>query len=94
MTTEHTVDELYELAYPEYDEADAELYSLPLKFVVDSVMTQNALVDFMENTKKVPAAHFDNEAFINGSRRILQLRQQGTGKIRLYGQLFSVCFSR
>jgi hypothetical protein len=75
LTTEHTVDDLYKLAYPEFHATQAELYSLPLKYVLDSIMTQNVLVDFKENTKRLSAAHFDNEAFMNGSRRILQFRQ-------------------
>ncbi|CAF3076558.1 unnamed protein product, partial [Rotaria sp. Silwood2] len=75
FTTEHTIDDLYKLAYPEYSQAQVELYSLPLKFILDLVMTEDALVDFNSNTKKLSAAHFDSEAFINGSRRILQLRQ-------------------
>ncbi|CAF1238469.1 unnamed protein product [Rotaria sordida] len=75
FTKEHTIDDLYKLAYPKYNEAEVELHSLPLKFILDFVMTENALVDFNPNTKKLSPAHFDSEAFINGSRRILQLRK-------------------
>ena len=74
FTEEHTIDDLYRLAHPEYSEAEVQLYSLPLKFILDNIMTQNALVDFNSKTKKLSAAHFDSEAFKNGSRRILQLR--------------------
>ncbi|CAF2841610.1 unnamed protein product [Rotaria sp. Silwood2] len=75
FTKEHTIDDLYKLAYPQYNQAQIKLYSLPLKLILDLVMTEDALVDFNSNTKKLSAAHFDSEAFINGSRRILQLRQ-------------------
>ncbi|CAF2629525.1 unnamed protein product [Rotaria sp. Silwood2] len=75
FTKKQTIDDLYKLAYPEYSQAQVELHSLPLKFTLDFVMTEDALVDFNTNTKKLSAAHFDSEAFINGSRRILQLRQ-------------------
>ena len=40
-------------------------------------MTKNVLVDFDEKTKKVSTAHYDSEAFVNSSRRILQFRQIG-----------------
>ena len=75
FTTEHTVDDLYELAYPELTSDQAESYSLPLKYVIDSLMTNDALMDFKESTKRLSAAHFDNEAFANSSRRILHARQ-------------------
>jgi len=73
--TEHTIDDLYKLAYPEYNAAQIMLYSLPLEFNLDYIMTYNVLVDFNPNTKTLPAAHFDSEAFINSSKRILQLRK-------------------
>ncbi|UJR16530.1 hypothetical protein I4U23_003430 [Adineta vaga] len=73
---EYTIDELYKLAHPEYNDAQVELYSYPLKFTLDLVMTHNALVDFDPDTRKLSAAHFDSEAFSNGSRRILQLRKK------------------
>ena len=41
-------------------------------------MTFDVLVDFDEKTKRVSAAHFDNEAFANASRRILRFRQRST----------------
>jgi len=72
---EYTVDDLYKVAYPTYSEKQLLLYSLPFKFILDSIMIQNVLVDFNPNTKKLSSAHFDSEAFINSSRRILQLRQ-------------------
>ena len=75
FTTEYTIDDLYEIAYPEFNALQAEFYSLPLKFVLDMIMTKNVLMDFDPNTKKLAAAHFDGEAFTNSSRRILQARQ-------------------
>ncbi|CAF2962008.1 unnamed protein product, partial [Rotaria sp. Silwood2] len=86
FTEQHTVDDLYKLAYPQYNEVQLELHSLPLKFVLDFVMTENALVDFDLRTKKLSAAHFDSEAFINGSRRILQLRQIVVNDTRTSGK--------
>jgi hypothetical protein len=44
-------------------------------------MTNDALVDFDEKTRHVSAAHFDDEAFVNASRRILQFRQIGNRMI-------------
>ncbi len=38
-------------------------------------MTYDALVDFDSDTKKLSPAHFDSEAFVNGSRRIRKLRE-------------------
>ncbi|CAF3744029.1 unnamed protein product [Rotaria sp. Silwood1] len=75
LTAEHTIDDLYNLAYPEYNELQVAFNSLPLKFVVDDIITQNVLTDFNDKTKKLAAAHFDDEAFINASKRILQFRQ-------------------
>ena len=77
FATEHTVDDLYGLAYPTFDSFEVSLYSLPFKLVLDAIMTQDVLVDFDEKTKKVATAHFDSEAFLNGSRRIIQLRRIG-----------------
>ncbi|CAF2153694.1 unnamed protein product [Rotaria magnacalcarata] len=76
FTAEHTIDDLYELAHPEYNAFELISCSLPLKFIVDSMITENALVDFDYSTRKVAAAHYDNEAFINASRRILQFRER------------------
>ena len=76
FATEYTIDDLYELIYPKFDSVERSLYTLPLKFVLDSIMTFDVLVDFDEKTKRVSAAHFDNEAFTNASRRILRFRQK------------------
>ncbi|CAF0907544.1 unnamed protein product [Adineta ricciae] len=76
FTKQHTIDDLYKLAYPEYSDAQIEFYSLPLKFTLDLVMTYNALVDLDPDTKKLSPAHFDSETFNNGSRRIILLRQK------------------
>ncbi|CAF3700774.1 unnamed protein product [Rotaria sp. Silwood1] len=75
LTTDHTIDNLYKLAYPEYNELQVASYSLPFKFIVDFIITQNVLTDFDNKTKKLSEAHFDNELFINASKRILQFRQ-------------------
>jgi hypothetical protein len=75
FSTEHTVDDLYELSYPKFDSFEVALYSLPFKLILDNIMTQDVLVDFDEKTKHVSTAHYDSEAFVNGSRRILQFRQ-------------------
>jgi len=75
FSTEYTIDDLYKLAYPSYSQTQIEFYSLPLKFILDVVMTHNTLVDFNSFTKKLSAAHFDSEAFLNGSRRIRQFRE-------------------
>jgi hypothetical protein len=76
FATEYTIDDLYELAHPEYNAFELTSCSLPLKFIVDSMITENALVDFDDSTRKVSAAHYDDEAFINASRRILQFRDR------------------
>lgn len=75
FTMEHTIDDLYELAYPELNDFETGLRALPLKYILDFIMTQNVLTDFKETTKRLAAAHFDNEAFVNSSRRILRFRQ-------------------
>ncbi|CAF3622581.1 unnamed protein product [Rotaria sp. Silwood1] len=75
LTTDHTIDNLYKLAYPEYNELQVAFNSLPFKFIVDFIITQNVLTDFDNKTKKLSEAHFDNELFINASKRILQFRQ-------------------
>ncbi|CAF0845443.1 unnamed protein product [Adineta steineri] len=76
LTNEHTIDDLYEFAYPEYNTLEIEYYSLPLKFILDTILTNNVLVDFHSNTKKLSAAHCDSEAFSNCSRRVIQLKQK------------------
>lgn len=78
FTTEHTIDDLYELAYPHLNDVEASLQALPLKYIMDSIMIQNVLMDFNHETNHLSAAHFDNEAFMNASRRIFQARQTST----------------
>lgn len=94
LTTKYTINDLYKLAHPELDRFDIELYTLPVKFILDTLMTQNVLVDFNPKTKKLSAAHFDSEAFLNGSRRILRLRQNGQSEClrRLSDSLLSFAF--
>ncbi|CAF4656828.1 unnamed protein product [Rotaria magnacalcarata] len=73
---EFTIDELYHLAYPHWTTKQVRQRSYPLKSILDAILAENGLVDFDAWTKKLPAAHFDSEAFSNGSRRILELRRQ------------------
>ena len=82
--TEYTVDELYELINPSWDENDILVQTYPLKKILDIILAENALVDFDSWTKKLPAAHFDSEAFVNGSRRIMKLRRTSTNLFSLY----------
>jgi hypothetical protein len=93
FATEHTVDDLYGLAYPKFNSFEVSLYSLPFKLVLDSIMTQDVLVDFDENTKHVSTAHFDSEAFSNGSRRILQFRQTSNRLNDLLILIITISFS-
>ncbi|CAF3733449.1 unnamed protein product [Rotaria sp. Silwood1] len=73
---EYTIDGLYRLAYPHWTTQQLRQRSYPLKSILDTILAENGLVDFDAWTKKLPAAHFDSEAFSNGSRRILQLRRR------------------
>ncbi|CAF4276509.1 unnamed protein product, partial [Rotaria magnacalcarata] len=66
---EFTIDELYHLAYPHWTTKQVRQRSYPLKSILDAILAENGLVDFDAWTKKLPAAHFDSEAFSNGSRR-------------------------
>ena len=51
------------------------LETYPLKSILDTILAENALVDVDQWTKKLPAAHFDSEAFSNASRRIIKIRR-------------------
>ncbi|CAF0781140.1 unnamed protein product, partial [Rotaria sordida] len=73
---EYTIDELYWLAYPHWTTQQEHQRTYPLKSILDTILSENGLVDFDAWTKKLPAAHFDSEAFSNGSRRIIKLRQR------------------
>jgi hypothetical protein len=77
-TEEYTVDQLYQLIHPSWTMEKIELETYPLKSILDIVLAENALVDFDHWTKKLSAAHFDSEAFANGSRRILKIRRIST----------------
>ncbi|CAF0955800.1 unnamed protein product [Adineta steineri] len=79
---QHTIDDCYKLAHPEYSDAQVTLYTGPMKFVLDLVMTHNALVDFDPKTKKLSSAHCDSEAFPNCSRRIIQLKKTVVDDVR------------
>jgi hypothetical protein len=76
--TEYTIDQLYELINPSWDNEDIQIQTYPLKKILDTVLAENALVDFDPWTKKLPAAHFDSEAFVNASRRIMKIRRTST----------------
>jgi hypothetical protein len=77
-TKEYTVDQLYQLIHPTWPMEKIELQTYPLKSILDIILSENALVDFDHWTKKLSAAHFDSEAFANGSRRILKIRRTST----------------
>ena len=72
---EYTIDELYALTYPDLSEEELHLQTYPLKSVLDTLLVENAMVDMDKWTKKLPAAHFDSEAFSNASRRMIKMRQ-------------------
>ncbi|CAF1240754.1 unnamed protein product, partial [Didymodactylos carnosus] len=74
LSKSYTINDLYKLYYNVNDK-EAQKYTTPIKSVIDVILVENALVDFNNATKKLPAAHFDSEAFINGSRRILTIRK-------------------
>lgn len=67
---------MYQLAYPHWTKKQVQQRTYPLKSILDTILAENGMVDFDAWTKKLPAAHFDSEAFSNGSRRILELRRQ------------------
>jgi len=73
--TEYTIDELYRLTYPKWSTEKLHIQSYPLKSILDTLLVENALVDMDRWTKKLPAAHFDSEAFSNASRRMIKIRQ-------------------
>ncbi len=71
---EYTIDELYHLTYPKWSKEKLHIHSYPLKSILDTLLSENALVDMDRSTKKLPAAHFDSEAFSNASRRMIKIR--------------------
>ena len=72
---EYTIDELYRLTYPKWSTEKLHIQSYPLKSILDTLLAENAMVDMDRWTKKLPAAHFDSEAFSNASRRMIKIRQ-------------------
>ncbi|UJR36871.1 hypothetical protein I4U23_029584 [Adineta vaga] len=72
---EYTIDELYTLTYPDWSEEKLHIQTYPLKSILDTLLVENAMVDIDRSTKKLPAAHFDSEAFSNASRRMIKMRQ-------------------
>ncbi|CAF1165865.1 unnamed protein product [Adineta steineri] len=73
--TEYSIDDLYELTYPEWSKEKLHIQTYPLKSVLDTLLVENAFVDIDKWTKKLPAAHFDSEAFSNASRRMIKIRK-------------------
>ena len=63
---------------PKWNENDILVQTYTLKKILDTILSENALVDFDRWTKKLPAAHFDSEACLNASRRILKIRRIST----------------
>lgn len=72
---EYNIDDLYRLTYPQWSNEKRHIHSYPLKSILDTILVENAMVDIDQWTKKLPAAHFDSEAFRNASRRMIKLRQ-------------------
>ena len=75
VNREYTIDELYHMTYPNWSKEKLHIYSYPLKSVIDTLLAENAMVDIDAWTKKLPAAHFDSEAFSNASRRMIKIRK-------------------
>ncbi|CAF3187096.1 unnamed protein product, partial [Rotaria sp. Silwood2] len=73
---EHTIDELYQLAHPDWTEDKVKLYSYPLKSIIDKIQVRDALVDLNPSTKDLPSAHFDSESFNESNHRIMRLRKK------------------
>ncbi|CAF0768760.1 unnamed protein product [Adineta steineri] len=73
---EHTIDELYQLAHPDWTNDQVKLYSYPLKSIIDKIQVRDALVDLNPSTKNLPSAHFDSESFKESNDRIIQLRNK------------------
>jgi hypothetical protein len=73
---QHTIDELYQLAHPDWTADRVKLYSYPLKSIIDKIQVINALVDLDSATKNLPSAHFDSESFIEANRQIMELRKK------------------
>ena len=71
---EYTIDQLYRMTYPTWSAEKLHIHSYPLKSIVDTILVENAMVDMDRYTKKLPAAHFDSEAFRNASRRMIKIR--------------------
>ncbi|CAF2582029.1 unnamed protein product [Rotaria sp. Silwood2] len=72
---EHTIDELYQLAHPDWTKDKVKLYSYPLKSIIDKIQVRNATVDFNPSTKNLSSAHFDSESFNESNHRIIRLRK-------------------
>ena len=78
LKTDHTIDELYQIIHPDWTFDQVQLYSYPLKSVIDQIQVRDALVDLNPDTKDLPSAHFDSESFVESNRRIINLRKKGT----------------
>ncbi|CAF3583032.1 unnamed protein product [Rotaria sp. Silwood1] len=75
---DHTIDDLYQLAHPDWTKDKVNLYSYPLKSIIDKIQVRNALVDLNPSTKNLPSAHFDSESFNESNHRIMRLRKKDT----------------
>jgi hypothetical protein len=73
---QHTIDELYQLAHPDWTNDQVKLYSYPLKSIIDRIQVRDALVDLNPLTKNLPSAHFDSESFVESNDRIIELRKK------------------
>jgi hypothetical protein len=76
FTDQHTIDELYQLAHPDWTNDKVNLYSYPLKSIIDTIQVRDALVDLDPSTKNLPSAHFDSESFTESNTRIIELRKK------------------
>jgi hypothetical protein len=76
LKSQHTIDELYQLAHPDWSSDQVKLYSYPLKSIIDQIQVRDALVDLNPATKNLPSAHFDSESFVESNQRIINLRKK------------------
>ncbi len=73
---QYTIDELYQLAHPDWTADQVKLYSYPLKSIIDTIQVRDALMDFNPSTKNLPTAHFDSETFVESNRRLIERRKK------------------
>lgn len=73
----HTIDELYKIIHPDWNNDQVFLYTYPLKSIIDLIQVRDALVDLNPLTKNLPSAHFDAESFVDSNHRVMELRKKG-----------------